>query len=152
MKHFTPIAMLLLLVSYASAEEKAEKTPLHKHPTLVSMLASNNALRASRGMAAHRMSIALTKAAQDHAWYMARTGNFSHQSNGGPMGRARRYGYTGLVRENIASGQIGVAEAFSSWKASGGHWANIVSGTSEAGFGYAIAPDGTTYWVAMYGP
>jgi len=29
--------------------------------------------------------------------------------------------------------------------------ASIVSGTTEAGFGYAISPNGGTYWVGVYG-
>jgi uncharacterized protein YkwD len=82
---------------------------------------------------------------------MAHTGNFSHESNGGPEGRATRYGFSGLSGENIAMGQPTVASAFQSWRSSSGHWANIISSASLAGFGYAIAPDGSTYWVAMYG-
>ena len=37
------------------------------------------------------------------------------------------------------------------WQNSGGHYASIVSGTTEAGFGYAIQPGGTPYWVGVYG-
>ncbi len=130
----------------------APKTrPLHEHPTLVRMLEENNRLRAGAGLSPQQMSPELTKAAQDHARYMARTGNFSHEGNRGPQGRATHYGFHGLAGENIAMGQPTVASAFSGWRSSSGHWANITSGTMLAGFGYAIAPDGSTYWVAMYG-
>jgi uncharacterized protein YkwD len=128
-----------------------KKPALHEHPTLVKMLDRNNALRRAVGLPPHRISPALTKAAQNHAWYMAHSGAFSHESNGGPMYRAQRYGYRNLVRENIAMGQFDVSHVFSSWQSSGGHWANIASGTRDAGFGYAIGPDGSTYWVAVYG-
>lgn len=82
---------------------------------------------------------------------MARTGNFSHYSNGGPEGRAARHGFHGLAGENIASGQSTVSGAFQSWRASSGHWSNIIAHNRLAGFGYAVSKDGTTYWVAMYG-
>jgi uncharacterized protein YkwD len=90
-------------------------------------------------------------AAQDHANYMAATGNFSHYSNGGPAGRTQRYGYPYAASENIAMGQQSVYEAFQGWRSSSGHWANITSGASEAGFGFAISPNGACYWVGMYG-
>jgi uncharacterized protein YkwD len=135
----------------ASKPAAVKKPALHEHPTLLKMLQRNNALRGSVGLPPHRISPALTKAAQNHAWYMAHSGAFSHESNGGPMYRAQRYGYRNLVRENIAMGQFDVSHVFSSWQSSGGHWANITSGTRDAGFGYAIGPDGSAYWVAVYG-
>ena len=127
------------------------KMPLHEHPTLVRMLEENNRLRASVGLPPQKMSPELTKAAQDHAWYMARTGDFSHYSNGGPDGRAARHGFHGLAGENIAMGQPTVSSAFQSWRSSSGHWSNIISHNTLAGFGYGISPDGSSYWVAMYG-
>jgi uncharacterized protein YkwD len=160
MRTFTVLFLVLALAvgAYANDSITAKKTTaaakkalLHEHPTLVKMLDRNNALRKSMGLPAHRISPALTKAAQDHAWYMANSGAFSHDSNGGPMYRAQRYGYRNLVRENIAMGQANVSHAFSSWQSSGGHWANITSSTRDAGFGFAIGPDGSTYWVAVYG-
>lgn len=131
--------------------QEQEVVPLHQHPTLVSMLKRNNAMRAALGLPPHRINPELTRAAQDHAWFMARTGQFSHESNLGPSGRARKYRYRGLVRENIAWNYRGVSSVFHGWQTSAGHWANIISPTVDAGFGYAIAADGSTYWVGMYG-
>lgn len=148
-------AVLFLLTAGLFAADKesdnATDTPLHEHPTLVKMLEENNRLRATAGRSAQKISPELTKAAQDHAWYMARTGNFSHHSNGGPMGRAARHGYDGPVAENIAMGHTAVREAFQGWRTSGGHWANIISNNKYAGFGYGISPSGEHYWVAVYG-
>ena len=124
---------------------------LHRHPTLLSMLRRNNDVRRRVGLFPHRMNPVLTKAAQDHANYMAGSGDFQHYSNGGPQGRAGRYGFRGGVRENIAWNQQGVDGAFAAWTSSGGHYASIVSGTTEAGFGYAVARNGSTYWVGVYG-
>jgi len=130
---------------------KTEKVPLHEHPTLVGMLEENNRLRASVGLPPHQISPELTKAAQDHAWFMAKTGSFSHHSNGGPGGRAARHGFGGLASENIAMGHPTIRSVFQGWRASSGHWANLTSNTRLAGFGYGISPSGERYWVAMYG-
>jgi uncharacterized protein YkwD len=134
-----------------TVEPQAVEAYLHEHPTIVSMLHENNRQRASVGLGAQRISPHLTMAAQDHANYMAATGSFSHYSNGGPAGRAQRYGYPYAASENIAMGQRSVQEAFQSWRSSSGHWANITSGASEAGFGFAVSANGTFYWVGMYG-
>ena len=96
------------------------------------------------------MNPALAAAAQDHANYMAKTGVFDHYANSGPQGRANKYGFSGGVRENIATGG-GLDNAFVMWQNSGAHYASIVSGTSDAGFGYAIGPNGGTYFVGIYG-
>lgn len=137
--------------SEASTTQAApRKRLLHRHPTLFSMLVRNNNLRRRAGLWPHRMNPALVAAAQDHANYMAQTGQFSHYTNGGPQGRANKFGYTGGVRENIATGG-NVDTAFSMWTASGAHYASIVSGTSDAGFGYAVGPSGATYFVGLYG-
>lgn len=137
--------------SKTDAKAEAKKRALHEHPTLIRMLEENNRLRASVGRPPQQISPELTRAAQDHAWYMARTGNFSHESNGGPVGRSMRFGFHGFSGENIAMGQPTVSSAFQSWRSSSGHWSNIISGATLAGFGYAVAADGSTYWVGMYG-
>ncbi|MFO0904497.1 MAG: CAP domain-containing protein [Pirellulales bacterium] len=131
--------------------EAGQREPLHRHPILQRMLVRNNQMRGGVGLRSHRIDPALTKAAQDHANYMARTRDFSHYSNLGPSGRAQKYGFPYGVRENIAYGYPTVDAAFAGWQASGGHWANMTSGTTDAGFGYAVSPDGTAYWVAVYG-
>ena len=138
----------------AATETEAQvvvQRPLHRHPTLLSMLRRNNEIRRRLGLIPHRINPALTQAAQDHANYMARTGDFQHYSNGGPQYRAGRYGFRGFVRENIAYNYRSVEDAFSVWQGSSGHYASIVSGTDEAGFGYAIGPGGAIYYVGVYG-
>src|SRR5436189_162548 len=54
------------------------------------------------------------------------------------------------VLENIATGG-GLDNAFAMWQNSGAHYASIVSGTTDAGFGYAVGPNGATYFVGIYG-
>ena len=145
------VASGVMAAETGKGEGKQENGPLHEHPTLVHMLRENNRLRATVGLPPQEISPELTKAAQDHAWYMARTGNFSHHANGGPTGRAARHGFDGSVAENIAMGHTTVREVFRGWRASSGHWSNIVSSHKYAGFGYGISSGGAQYWVAVYG-
>ena len=130
---------------------QVEAPVLHRHPTLVAMLRRSNVIRRRAGLRATRIHPALTNAAQDHANYMAATGDFSHYTNGGYQYRAQKYGFKGGVQENIAAGFGTVDATFNTWQASGGHYAAIVGGYSEAGFGYAVSPNGATYWVGVYG-
>jgi hypothetical protein len=134
----------------ATIKKPAAARPLHRHPTLFGMLRRNNDVRRRLGLRPHRINPALTKAAQDHANYMAQTAQFSHYTNGGPQYRASKYGFRGGVLENIAYGTRSVNSTFDMWVGSGGHYASIVSGTTDAGFGYAIAPNGQCYWVGVY--
>lgn len=115
------------------------------------MLERNNSIRTSRSLRPHKASPALMAAAQDHAVFMARTRVFSHYANGGPGGRASKHGFGSGVLENIGYGYQTVEQAFRRWEKSGGHYANITSGTSEAGFGLCYGADGTPYWCAVYG-
>jgi uncharacterized protein YkwD len=157
------LVFVLALASVASAQQAAttqvatqqqaaqQVRPLHQHPTLLSMLARNNQIRARAGLFGHRMSPALCAAAQDHANYMARSGQFSHYTNGGPQMRAARYGFRGGVLENIAMNGNSIDHAFGQWSGSGAHYASIVSRTTDAGFGYAVGPNGMAYFVGVYG-
>jgi len=126
------------------------ETPSY-HPTILGMLFRNNSTRTSRGLRPMILSSRLTAAAQNHANYMAQTGSFSHYSNGSPQGRVAAYGFRGGVRENIATGQPSVESAFNTWTASGAHYANMMSHSDVAGFGYAVGANGQAYWVAIYG-
>lgn len=138
------------VISQSPAVQAVEK-PLHEHPLLQKMLSRNNVLRQLVGLKPHRVNPALTKAAQDHANYMAETHDFNHYSNGGPSGRAAKWGFDGGVTENIAMGGADVDSAFAMWQASRPHWANLTGGTTEAGFGLQKSADGRAYFVAVYG-
>ena len=132
------------------SDASSQVRPLHRHPTLFGMLTRNNNIRRRIGLRPHRMNPALAAAAQDHANFMARTGQFSHYTNGSPQSRANKYGFGGGVLENIATGG-GPDTAFSMWQGSGAHYASIVSNTTDAGFGYAVGQNGATYFVGIYG-
>lgn len=146
----TPAKTPAVRPATATASVAKPNVPLHRHPTLIGMLRRNNDVRRRLGLRPHRLNPTLTKAAQDHANYMARTAQFSHYTNGSPQSRAGKYGFRGGVLENIAYGSRSVNSTFAMWEGSSGHYASIVSGTTDAGFGYAIAPNGQCYWVGMY--
>ncbi len=114
------------------------------------MFEENNIQRLSKGLPAHQLNSTLCKMAQDHANYMARTGAFEHDANGGLQGRARRYEWKEGCSENIAKGQRNIRSAFSSWMGSRGHRAAILGNYKYVGFGYQISKSGQPYWVGVY--
>ncbi|MCC9607838.1 CAP domain-containing protein [Blastopirellula sp. JC732] len=134
----------------ADAEVKDEF--LHNHPTLVKMWNHSNVVRGQYGLASQKLNPELTKAAQDHAWYMAKTGQFSHSVNGGFVARARRHHYKGSPSgEIILWNAKSIDSCFQGWLNSPGHRAILLGGAREVGYGYAVARDGSTYWVGVYG-
>lgn len=139
----------------AEKSEKAKQEPakfLHEHPTIVKMWKHSNDIRTRYQLPAQKISPELTKAAQDHAWYMARTGQFSHTVNGGFVARARRHQYPGApYGEIILYGSTNITDCFNGWLNSPGHRAILLSGAREVGYGYAISRNGTAYWVGVFG-
>lgn len=104
-------------------------------------LALINAERAMAGCAPLVLNAQLSTAAQGHSEDMAARDYFSHTSLDGtsPAERVTRAGYNwSMMGENIAAGQITVAEVMNSWMKSEGHRANILNcGYSEVGIGHA---------------
>ncbi len=152
MKTFIVTITFLLVTTIAMADDK-----FIDHPTIKQMHKANDALRVNSRCAGLLLTESLTKAAQDHAWYMARMHDkgdeeFEHRGgNGSPGKRAARHSYEGVVVENIARGYRSVDDVFKAWEKSADHKDAIYSDTTEVGFGYAVAKDGTTYWVSLYG-
>lgn len=143
------LVVLVCCINLFSVSAQTEE--LHKHPLIVKMWTESNLQRARKGLAPHRIDPILCKMAQDHANFMARTGQFSHYVNGGLIGRARKYGWkSGYVMENIAEGQIDIKDAFRSWMNSAGHRSAILSHTTKAGFGAQRNHRGQWFWVSIY--
>ena len=153
MKKVLDVAILLAALGFVMfvGIKSVKGDELHEHPTIVAMRAENNAMRAVKGLPAQTLSPELTKASQDHANYMARTGRLTHYSNGGPAGRCKRYGYKGSAAENIAMGQKSIREVFRDWKRSRGHYRNMMGRAKVVGFGCARSARGSLFFVAMYG-
>lgn len=139
------------------AQPPVKAPPLHEHPTLVDLWRQTNRLRAQHKLPPLSINPQLVDAAQEQAWYMADTDDFSHEGNDGLSARVARAGYEGPVSENIARGERNVAQALGlegsgGWLRSEANRANLLSRElNEVGFGYAISEDQRAYWVAVFG-
>lgn len=136
----------------ADADAEVKDEFLHNHPSLVKMWKHSNAVRGQYNLPAQSMNPELTKAAQDHAWYMAKTGQFSHSVNGGFVARARRHNFRGSpAGEIILWNAKSIESTFQGWLNSPGHRAILLGNARKVGYGYAVARDGSTYWVGVFG-
>lgn len=100
-----------------------------------------------------RLDHQLSRAAQEHAEFMARYGRLSHYgyNNARPYERARRHGvYASYIAENLAMGSHSEHEVFQRWMNSHGHRRNIMGSYYKMGVGKAVAHNGTVYWCVMY--
>ena len=97
----------------------------------------------------------LTRAAQDHAIWMAANRRMSHRGEGGssPAQRILATGYEWQTYgENVAYGQHDPDEVFRVWMRSPGHRRNILSRAyADIGIGIARAENGQRYWCVTFG-
>lgn len=123
------------------------------------MLAQVNTVRKEAGLRPLRGNTRLDRAAQGHAEDMLARGFFAHESPSGATvsQRSKSAGYLSrAVGENIAFGQISVAEVMETWMDSPGHRKNILTGVfTELGTGLAFGRDKDgkyqVYWVQNFG-
>jgi uncharacterized protein YkwD len=122
------------------------------------MLARVNAERRKAGVALLQPNPKLDAAAQRHAEDMLARAYFAHESPEGKTvrERARAAGYDWrAVGENIAEGQLSIAEVMETWMNSPGHRRNILDkGFKELGVGLALGRSGDGYqveWVQTFG-
>lgn len=116
-----------------------------------------NALRTSLGLAAYNFNGTLAAAAQNHATWMASTGNVSHtQSNGStPSSRAATFGYSSsFVSENIYMGTNATVDtAWTWWLNSPIHYRGITNPSySEIGIASAAGVGGVAYVLVFGNP
>ena len=122
------------------------------------MLRSVNAMRAKVGARPVRLCASLNRAAQDYAQLMGESNHFDHTGPDGtsPGDRIEAAGYQGwrTYGENIAAGQVDVADVMAAWRDSPGHYRNIIRPSfRHLGVGFATV-DGSeygTYWVQNFG-
>jgi uncharacterized protein YkwD len=137
----------------------AETAGLHDPGRIrADMLARVNAERQKAGVAPLKPNPKLDAAAQRHAEDMLARAYFAHESPEGKTvrERARAAGYDWrAVGENIAEGQLSVAEVMETWMHSPGHRRNILDkGFKELGVGLALGRSGDGYqveWVQAFG-
>lgn len=121
------------------------------------MLSRVNAVRAAAGVAPLRPCPALRRSAQGYATLMATDDHYGHVGPDGsqPWDRIQRQGYVWrAAAENIAAGQLTIAQVMSAWVASPAHYADLVNPVfRHVGFGHAGDVDSTygSYWVQNFG-
>ncbi len=119
------------------------------------LLGRINGLRSSLGLAAYSLNPALAAAAQNHADYMATSGEVSHiQSSGStPRDRAAAAGYgSSWVSENIYMG-ASLDTAWGFWTNSPVHYAALTSASyTEVGIGSSSGAIGTAYVIVFGNP
>jgi uncharacterized protein YkwD len=112
-----------------------------------------NAERAARGLPAMVWDQRLELAAQRHSDDQAAMRRLSHTGSDGSslVERLARVGFSWRAAgENVASGQTSAASVVSAWMNSAGHRANILSGNTRIGVGFAVGIDGHTYWTQVF--
>lgn len=122
------------------------------------VLAAVNAERKKAGAPPLKPNARLDQAAQRHAQDMLARHYFAHESPGGKTvrERAREAGYDWrAIGENIAEGQLSVAEVMDTWTHSPGHRRNILDPNyRELGVGLALGQSGNEWqaeWVQVFG-
>jgi uncharacterized protein YkwD len=122
------------------------------------MLAAVNAERRKAGASLLRPNPHLDQAAQRHAEDMLRRAYFAHESPDGRTvrERSRDAGYDWrAIGENIAEGQLSIAEVMDTWMHSPGHRRNILDRDfKELGVGLALGKQGEGWqleWVQTFG-
>nr|CCA25167.1 SCPlike extracellular protein putative [Albugo laibachii Nc14] len=118
------------------------------------MLIAVNGIRAQNNLVLLGRNGKLEKAAQKHAEYMARAKNMSHVgfNKSTMLHRIELEAYKVLsVAENVAAGQMTVAQVMEDWKNSHGHFVNIIGDYRCVGFGVKTGKDGKAYWCQDFG-
>lgn len=122
------------------------------------IVAAVNEQRRKAGAPPVKANADLDEAAQRHAKDMLTRSYFAHQSPSGTTvrERAKAAGYRWrTIGENIAEGQLSVAEVMDTWMNSPGHRRNILDKDfKELGVGLAMGPSGGTYrvlWAQSFG-
>lgn len=151
---------LLMLVSLVSLFIGAPETARAQAGTPYEVLAEINGLRIANGMAPLNENIYLNIAAQNHADWIASTGQGGHTGAGGstPADRALAVGYGGgasvRVTENWARGPGLTANScvYDMWAPSSAHISNMLT-TWHVDFGAGVALDGQgmTVYVVKFG-
>lgn len=96
------------------------------------------------------MSAVLTQAAERHAGDLSRTGRASHVGSDGSTVTQRAAAYGRPVGENVAAGQVDLAQVMREWLASDGHCQNVMNPYAKQ-FGAACSVAGRSVWVHVFG-
>ena len=117
-----------------NSDPQAAQEWLTQHPTLLRMMELQNQERARYGLPPLKINAEMCMAAQRHAHWMASTGYYVHSNLPWP--------------EIIHAGPVTPEGAVTGWIYSPSHHSVMLSGGTQAGFGYSIR-NGTPYWVTV---
>ena len=154
------IAAMGVLLAAAAASILLQPAPGRADPAVdcieQEFLGIINQYRAENGRAPLALNTQLTAAADWVSGDMAAKGYFSHTDSLGrnPGQRARDFGYSGGVGENMAAGYSSALAVFNGWKASPGHNANMLGTTYKViGIGRIYLPGSpySVYWTTDFG-
>jgi uncharacterized protein YkwD len=116
------------------SDKQAAQAWLVQHPTLLRMMELQNQERARYGLHPLTINPGMCLKAQRHAHWMASTGWYQHSNLGWP--------------EIIHAGPYSPEGAVSGWIYSPAHHSIMLSGGTQAGFGYSVR-NGTPFWVTV---
>lgn len=109
--------------------------------------------RRNNGLGQVVLDPALTRAAEAQSRAMARNNRFEHSAGGEFRDRIQSSGFNaGVAVENIGAGYHTLAEAFSGWRDSPGHRANmLMAGATRIGIATAYNPKSKykVYWTLI---
>ena len=133
--------------------------PVKASPEVIAeeLIARTNSERRGAGVPALTRSANLMRAAEIQAEQMARANVMEHDIPGAayPSLGSRLAHVNYIMRaagENIGEGYRSPSAAVAGWMASAGHRANILSPNfTEIGVGMAPGPNGSVYWVQVFG-
>jgi uncharacterized protein YkwD len=153
MPRFTIPLLLTLALSACTPAPGTERVSAGQSVDIASAGTQLSVQRAQNGLVRPLgYSPALQAAAENHAQYLSRTGNFSHNGAGGStvQSRVRRAGYQAcIVAENIARGQPDIRSVVAEWMSSPGHRANILNPQVTQ---YGFAGAGSVWVLVLAGP
>lgn len=154
----TPLYSFLYAVPQADAFQRETAHLRDLAAVRKEMLDRVNAARRREGLRPVRADKVLDQTAQSHGEDMVRRAFFSHRNPDGQLVRERatEAGYKwSKIGENIAEGQVSVAEVVDTWLKSPGHRRNILDPDfEELGVGLALGPSQGRWrilWVQNFG-
>ena len=157
-----PVATMLALAACTTMDDE----PSAKEPSFYQSLAQANApfdanaaramisgYRANHGMPGVALNDKLMRIAQEHSRTMAARDQMDHNLGRSFPDRLRHGGYDASVAaENIGAGYHTIAQAFSGWRDSSSHRANmLLGGATQMGISAAYAPNSKykVYWTLI---
>jgi uncharacterized protein YkwD len=147
------ICVALAAALVVGVEPSPAVQELSPQKTREELLKLHNQERKKEDLSPLRLNPDLTRAAQEYAEFLARSGEFGHKIKGTPRSRVKDAGYKPkAVGENIAIGQPTPSLVFKDWLESKVHQENILrEDFSEVGFGFATDKEGQMIWVTDFG-